>query len=405
MTKIAKLNVLIIGAGHYSTGSTVLEEQRATDKDMGVFLPSIVELKKQGLIDRILIVSRDGTKLPKLRKKVAYIQRVFQTNYEIDFFPKNNKIQDYAYLEALHLLPKPGAVLIATPDYLHKPMILDALKNNLHFMVAKPAVIKLKDLKAIINLLEKHKVLGLVDYHKVYDEANLLLKDEYLKGKYGEIQHIFTKMTQRRDMITIFKNWVGRYENNVNHYLGSHYIHLVSFITGAKPLTVRATAQYGIAKEDYGVNTPDLIETQIEWQTTNGHRFVSYHIAGWSDPIETASMTYQELHIIATKGHIESDQRYRGYHATLAGIGQEIINPYFFRIHQGINGNIDLETMYGFKSIKTFIKSAINIENGKSVKNFEEYLPSIRESLIVTSILEAADESLRQKSAIINVKI
>jgi len=42
---------------------------------------------------------------------------------------------------------------------------------------------------------------------------------------------------------------------------------MVGFITEAVPLSVRATAQYGIAKKEYGIDTPDLIETQIEWLT------------------------------------------------------------------------------------------------------------------------------------------
>jgi len=40
-------------------------------------------------------------------------------------------------------------------------------------------------------------------------------------------------------------------------------------------------------------------------------------------------MTYQEMHIIGTKGHVESDQRFRGFETTLVDEGYRIINPYF----------------------------------------------------------------------------
>jgi len=66
-----KINILIIGSGHYSTGFTVLGGKRRTDKDMGVFFPSILELKKQGYIGEIFLATRDGRKVSELRKKIA----------------------------------------------------------------------------------------------------------------------------------------------------------------------------------------------------------------------------------------------------------------------------------------------------------------------------------------------
>ena len=399
-----KLNVLIIGNGHYATGSTVLEGKKETDKDFGVILPSILELRKQGFVDKIYLAARNGTKFQKLRRKLKFFNENFGWNTEIALFPKDEEIKVDAYKDALKSLPEPKAVIIATPDHLHKEMILESIRYKTHFLVVKPAVTKLKDWEEIVEQQQNTGVLGLVDYHKVYDEANLILKEDYEKNKYGDIQHIFTKMTQRRDMLKIFGGWIGG-ENNVNHYLGSHYIHLVGFITKATPLNVRATCQFGVAKEKYGINTPDLIETQIVWRAKNGTEFTSYHIAGWADPSETAGMTYQEVHIIGTKGHVESDQRYRGFETMLCQRGQDIINPYFFYLHKGLDGNLDLEGKYGFKSIKTFIKSALAVENGTNVDYFEGILPTIKESRNVTAILEAADRSIQNNSSVVQLEL
>ena len=51
MIYVDKIKVLIIGNGHYSTGSTVLEGKKETNTDFGVILPGILELKKQGYVD------------------------------------------------------------------------------------------------------------------------------------------------------------------------------------------------------------------------------------------------------------------------------------------------------------------------------------------------------------------
>lgn len=402
MPEIKQINVLIIGNGHYATGLTSLEGK--TDKDWGVILPSILELRRQGLVGQIAIAGKNGSKFPRLKQKIKIMSKKFGWDGHVIFYPKNNQVDDRAFVEALNDLPKPLAVIVAVPDFLHKPIILASIENGSHFLVVKPVVTKLSDLKEIIKAQEKHKVLGLVDYHKAYDEHNLILKENYQNGAYGDLQHIFSKMTQRREMLKIFGQWIGQHGHNVNHYLGSHYIHLVSFITGAQPLSVRATGQRGILKKS-GIDGYDLIETQIEWEAKNKTKFVSYHVSGWNDPSETASMTYQEIHLIGTKGHVESDQRFRGYASTLAGQGQQIINPYFFHLHPAVDGNLDLHSQYGFKSIKTFIQSAIEAENGRTLASFENGLPTVKDSLKVTAILEAADQSLNNGSKIVSVKL
>lgn len=399
-----KINVLIIGNGHYATGSTVLEGEKETDKDWGVILPSVLELRRQGYVDKIYLAARRGSKFPTLREKLKFMNEKFKWDVDITFFPKDDETKVDAYKDALKTIQKQTAVIIATPDHLHKEMILESIKFKHHFLVVKPAVTKLKDLEEIIEQQQKTGIHGLVDYHKVYDEANLILKEDYGKNKYGDVQHIFTKMTQRRDMLKIFGGWIGG-ENTVNHYLGSHYIHLVGFITKATPLNVRATCQFGVAKKEYDIETPDLIETQIVWKAKKGTKFISYHIAGWADPSETAGMTYQEVHIIGTKGHVESDQRYRGFETTLCQKGQNVINPYFFYLNKGIDGNPDLEGKYGFKSIKTFIKSALAIEKGTNIDYFEGILPTIKESRNVTAIIEAADRSIQNNSSVVQLDL
>ena len=248
------MNILIIGGGHYSTGSTILEKGRETDKDLGVILPSVLELRRQGFVENIFFALRDGSKAEIIKSKIQKIKDNFTWDSNITFFPKPKEINEKAYVKAMKKLPKPGAVIIATPDYTHKEMIICAINNGLHYLVVKPVVTKLSDLKKILNLHDKKRVLGMVDYHKVFDEHNITLKNNYLNGNYGSIQHIYTKMTQRRDMLEIFKSWIGEKGHNINHYLGSHYIHLVGFLTKAKPLNVRAFSQYGVAKKNYKIN-------------------------------------------------------------------------------------------------------------------------------------------------------
>lgn len=397
-----KLNVLIIGNGHYATGCTVLDGVKETDKDYGVVLPAILELKRQGYVNNIYLASKNGKKFPRLKEKLKVLNNEFGWDDSIRLFPEENEVKENAYKDALACLEKPSAVVIAAPDHLHKKMIMDSIDKRNHFLVVKPAVKNCRELEEVINAQEKMGVFGMVEYHKLFDEANMLLKLDYENGRYGDILHIYSKLTQRRDMLKIFKEWVSE-ENNVNHYLNSHYIQIIGFMTGATPINVRATNHYGIAKKEHKINTPDLITTQVLWKAKNNTYFTSHHIGGWVDPPETSSMSEQEIHIIGTKGNASSNQKYRGLERETVDKGIQTVNPYFFNLHKGLDGEADLEGKYAFKSIKTFIKTALEVENGADIRSYDDKLPTIKESRKVTTILEAADMSRNNNSYIVNL--
>jgi len=396
-----KINVLIIGNGHYSTGSTILEGKKETNTDFGVILPGILELKKQGYVDKVYLAAKNGFKYNKLEDKLKTLNEKFEWDTTMEFYPKKDEIDEKTYLKALKELPKPGAVIIATPNHLHKEMILNTIQAGHHFLIVKPPLTNLKDYQEVMVRMNKTKLLGMVDYHKIHDEPNLILREQCSQNDYGQIQHIFSKMTQRRDMLEIFGEWFGK-ETNVNHYIGSHYIHLTEFITGAITLEVRSTCQYGLIEEEYGIKTPDLIETHIIWEK-GAHKFSSYHIAGLSDPSGTSAMTHQEIQIIGTNGHVRSNQKNRGFERVLTKKCPESINPNFFYINKDIDGTVNLEGKYGFKSIKIFIKSVLEVENGVDINKFEKILPTLRNSKNIIAILDAADKSISNESSIVKL--
>ena len=401
MIYVDKINVLIIGNGHYSTGSTVLEGKKETNTDFGVILPGILELKKQGYVDKVYLAAKNGFKYNNLEDKLKTLNEKFGWDTSMKFYPYKDEIDEKAYLKALKDLPKPGAVIIATPNHLHKEMILKTIEAGHHFLIVKPPLTNLKDYQEVMVQMNKTKLLGMVDYHKIHDEPNLILREQCSHNEYGQIQHIFSKMTQRRDMLEIFGEWFGK-ETNVNHYIGSHYIHLTEFITGAIPLEVRSTCQYGLIEEEYGMKTPDLIETHIIWEM-GAHKFSSYHIAGLSDPSGTSAMTHQEIQIIGTNGHVRSNQKNRGFERVLSTKCPESINPNFFYINRDIDGTVNLEGKYGFKSIKIFIKSVLEVENGDDINKFEKILPTLRNSKNIIAILDAADKSISNGSSIVKL--
>lgn len=395
------LNLVIIGCGHYATGQTVLSGNKATDKDFGVLLPSALYLRERGWVGRIALCGRDGNKFSPIREKVAYWEQDPGLDVSFDEYPALGQVDAKAYLRALDEMTRPCAALIAVPDELHVEVMEACAKRGIPFLIVKPAVTRLDDFYRIQSQLDGKDILGMVDYHKVYDEANLLILDDLKQGVYGRVHHIASLMSQRRDMIEIYQRWLRKNpECNINHYLGSHYIHMTGFLTGAVPLDVRATAQYGFIQKQYGIGVADTIQTQIRWRAPEGYVFSSYHISGWADPSQTESMTFQEMHLMTENGQVFSDQRFRGTRKVLAQSGLQAPNPYFFNFVGSLTGGWNLETKYGYQSVKNFVELALT---GPQERN-HLLLPTFAESEHVTAILEAADLSLKKESAVIAIE-
>lgn len=398
--KLAKpLNVALIGSGHYSTGQTALSNEVSTDKDFGVLLPSLFYLRKLGKVNEITLCGRDGSKFEAIKEKIRPWGGGLGLNVNFNSYPDPGRVDEKAYLSVLDDLSRPCAAIIAVPDDLHVEVMLACAQRDIPFLIVKPAVTRLADFYRVKSVMPDG-LLGMVDYHKVYDEANLSIRSDIEEGAYGRLHHVSSLMTQRRDMVRIYERWLRSSPGtNVNHYLGSHYIHMTGFLTGATPLDVRATQQFGFIERLYKIKVADTIQTHIRWRARDGCCFTSYHVSGWADPSQTESMTYQEIHILSENGHVFSDQRFRGTRKVLVGTGSQVPNPYFFGLSQGLLGHWGLETKYGYQSVANFIDLAIT--GTDEHRRFK--LPTFEDSEYVTAILEAADMSLSRDSKVISI--
>tara|TARA_X000000950_G_C13893228_1_gene651733 strand:+ start:37 stop:1266 length:1230 start_codon:yes stop_codon:yes gene_type:complete len=396
-----KPNVVIIGSGHYVTGKTILSKTRKTDKDLGVILPAVAYLKKINKINDIFITSVNGDALQKKIKKWKSETKDIFGNLSVNLSPEKGENNESSYKKVLRKTQKPCIAIISTPDHTHKKIIKECIKNEVPFFVVKPAVTKLSDFYQLREMLDDSSISGMVDFHKVFDESNFVLKDKIQKKELGDLYHISSVMTQRKTMLDIYSRWLERDDApNINHYLGSHYIHLTSFITGAIPIEVRSTSQE--LGEDFGrlSKIPSMIQTQVKWKLPK-QNFYSYHLAGWADPEKSESMTTQEITLFGSKGKIHSDQKFRGTYTISEEKGFSIENPYFFNLNKGLKDQINLKNKYGFNSIEYFLDSCVESNFLKFNKN--DFFPSFHESENVTAILEAADLSLKNSSRIIKI--
>jgi hypothetical protein len=115
-----KINLLIIGNWYYATGLTSVSNQKQTDKDFGVFFPSALALREEGLVDKIAIAGRDGSQYGLIEEHCKHLQDEFGWETEVKFYPSDGVVDEKAYIQALEKMTRPCVALIAVPDVLHK---------------------------------------------------------------------------------------------------------------------------------------------------------------------------------------------------------------------------------------------------------------------------------------------
>ena len=103
-----KINLLIIGNGHYATGLTSISDQKQTDKDFGVFFPSALALRAEGLVDQIAIAGRDGSKYVRIQDRCKQLQDDFGWKTEVNFYPPDGMVDEKAYIRVLAEMPRPS---------------------------------------------------------------------------------------------------------------------------------------------------------------------------------------------------------------------------------------------------------------------------------------------------------
>jgi predicted dehydrogenase len=188
-----------------------------------------------------------------------------------------------------------------------------------------------------------------------------------------------------------FRKWVEA--TNIFQYLGVHYVDIIYFATGAKPLRAMALGQKGWLYSK-GIDTYDSIEGTIEWEMPDKGRFTSCILTNWIDPESTSAMSDQKIKVIGTKGRFESDQKRRGVTIVSDEKGIKEPNPYFCAAYNA-PGQVSYRG-YGIESIHQFLKDVEEIEMGVvKIDDLEGERPTFKESIVPTAVIEAVNKSLK----------
>lgn len=350
------------------------------------------------------MVGVSGKKFPAIR---AHLQKNISEAYnglDVSFqsFPSDDTSDPEAYRAAIEALPKGSAVTIFTPDSTHFDIAKYAIERGHHVLVTKPATKLLAHHLELLALAEAQGVFVYVEHHKRFDPA---YADAKFKSKnLGDFNYFYSYMSQPKSQLETFKAWAGR-ESDISYYLNSHHVDVCEWMVrdaGWRPSTVRASASLGISEEVGCVKgTEDTITLLVDWtRPGDDKRATGIYTASWTAPMNAGVHSQQHFHYIASRGEINVNQAKRGYdvvdEADHSGSSLKWYNPFYMRYAPDEEGNFNGQSGYGYVSFEKFIDGVTAVNEGRvSLAELDKRgLPTLRNTILTTAILEAGRRSL-----------
>jgi predicted dehydrogenase len=390
-----------------------------------LILPSVYHLQRTGVVNSISVCSLDSAPLKAL-KEGKDIQEAFPgqdfTAYPSIDEPADKKYPDL-FKEVLSKMKPRQLVVVAMPDQLHYPVVMEALKNNQHILCVKPLVLKYEQTVEIEKIaLEKGLFIG-IEYHKRFDRRSLMAKRSYELGHFGKFVMGEAKMIEPYFYRSSnFQNWFTSDKTDPFVYVGCHYVDLVCFITGLKPVEVSVSGIKG--KFPNGNEGYMWANGRVRYE--NGA--ILSVIDGFGYPDQGAGSNEQNLEMFfegeGKSGLLKHDDQFRGVeHSYLEGIGCagshfNYVSPDFYRVVPW-EGAGYAPVGYGFESVAATIKMANRIENEVRGLSEEDSLAKRRElirdvdqrgiiatpanSYVNELVMEAARMSILNDGDIVNI--
>ena len=284
---------------------------------------------------------------------------------------------------------KPDAVVVATPDHLHREMTVHALRSGMHVLVEKPMDVTVNGAMEMKRAAGESGKLLQVDMHKRFDAYHLKLERMVQEGRLGDIQYGYTWIEEK---IVMPSDWfAGWAEKSSPAWLvGTHMIDLFQWIVKQEGKTVYATGQKG-KLTGMGIDTYDSIQMMIEFSEGT---ILTVH-SSWIIPNNFEGSINQGLRIVGTEGFMEIDSQDRGAGSCLSDEGMASYNQGFLAEGFGAGGT-PTYTGYSVESIESFIENLHYLAGGGTIEEMKGQYPSGEEGLGVVAIVEAAHRSLEE---------
>jgi D-galacturonate reductase len=233
MNEQKKIDVMIVGGGMITND---------------LILPSVYHLQRTGTVGRIQVCALNSPPLKAL-KDSRELQAAFP-GQDFEAYPPVTEPADRMFptlfKERLAAMPPRQAVIVAVPDQFHYEIVKECLTRNQHVLCVKPLVLNYAHAAELERLARQLGLFVGVEYHKRFDTRALMAKRQYALGHFGEFKIGEARMIEPYYYRhSNFQNWFTCDKTDPFVYVGCHYVDLVYFITGLKPVSLSVSGVKG----------------------------------------------------------------------------------------------------------------------------------------------------------------
>lgn len=195
------------------------------------------------------------------------------------------------------------AVVVATPDFAHTQMVLDALSAGKHVLVEKPLTISTEEADKIVEAVNKTNLKLQVTYNHRWLSSYYEAKMQIQSGEIGKPLMAYARKNDTIFVSTEMINWASK--TNSTFFLSAHDVDLVRWYFDSEPVEARG---YGVKEVlvKKGIDTYDLIQGQVKFKNGSIATFES----GWIYPNTFPTIVDSFVEVIGAEGHIHLDRKY-----------------------------------------------------------------------------------------------
>ena len=157
--------------------------------------------------------------------------------------------------------PAVHAVSIATPDFAHVELAIQAARAKKHILVEKPLAMNVADCERIIQSAEDAGVILMVDFHNRWNPVFAKARDAVAAGEIGEPVLFNIRLNDTIFVPTEMLSWAS--ETTVAWFVGSHAVDLVRFLFDDEVKRVFAVKRDNVLQKK-GISTADFYEAVLE---------------------------------------------------------------------------------------------------------------------------------------------
>lgn len=278
--------------------------------------------------------------------------------------------------------PQIDAVVVATPIRTHYEIASFFLASGKHVFVEKPLAGSAFECRGLIDLAQSHKRILMVGHVFEYNVAVQRIKQYIDSGDLGKLFYVYSQRVN-----------LGRIQTDVNALwsFAPHDLSIMNYWFGESPVRVSARGFSCLGK---GVE--DVVFVTLEYASGLGAHL---HL-GWLDPRKVRLMTLVGSKKMLVYDDVSLDAKIQIYDKGIAGLHTLIESPETFAEFQFQLrvGDLVIPTLQFGEPLQSECQHFIDC-----IKTGSQPTTDGMNGLRVVSVLEAAERSLKQDGAPIDI--